>query len=60
MKIEFYFDVYPWTTGKGDIVAFTSPVEKEPNATRYKVEVDIPDPTKPDAIIEGNAVEVAS
>lgn len=59
MKVKIYFDVYPWTTGGQDIYFALIPSStKSADATRYLVEVEIPDPAKPDVKIIAEAKEI--
>lgn len=58
MKVSIYFDIYTWSTPE-NIHPTTKPSESKLNgATRYRVDVDIPDPAKPDEIISGKIDEV--
>lgn len=59
MKLRLYVDVYPWTRPEEYVVASTRPCEKILGTTRYAIDVEIPDPRKPDVIVTGAAVEVA-
>jgi hypothetical protein len=56
VKISFYFDVWPWTRA-ADIIAWSAPNSKLEGATRYRVDVEIPDPESPDVVLQGEAVE---
>ncbi len=61
MKIEIYFDVYPWMSQGKDILPYSNPTymsQKDKSATRYKVEVEIPDPYQVDIEIKQYATEV--
>lgn len=58
MKVEIYFDVFPWTRSVGEIFPYVNPPEKLGGATRYKVVVEIPDPCKPDNILYPDPIEV--
>lgn len=58
MKIEFYFDVYPWTKPESIYPMVQNPSEKPRGAKRYKIEVEISDPAQPDEIITSQAIEV--
>ena len=58
MKLSIYFDVEPWMTEPECIFPTMTPQTKSAAATRYRVDVEIPDPAKPDTIISGEAVEV--
>lgn len=56
MNITIYFDVYPWNKVGTDIIgATTTPSKKDKDATRYRVDVTIPDPAKPDKVLTGQA-----
>jgi len=59
MKLEFYFDVYPWTT-QSNIGVFTVLCwSKGSDCKRYRVEVEVPDPTPVvDMILKADAVEI--
>ncbi len=56
MKVQFYFDVYPWTQPE-QIYAFivATATAKCDGAIRYKVEVDIPNPIRADETIQAEA-----
>ena len=57
MKFKIYFDVWPWSKPK-DLFFSAAPAHSKPDgATRYAVEVEIPDQAKPDVVIQGSAVE---
>jgi len=57
MKLSIYMDVEPWMKEPGHIYTFTDIGRtKSSNATRYRIDIDIPDPMKPDVVIEANAV----
>jgi len=58
MKVDIYFDVYPWTNNPEDISPTTRPWEKAKDAIRYKVSVEIPDPKNPDIVLDGNTEKV--
>lgn len=58
MKLSVYFDVFPWTTQE-NIYFQNIPADKPMNGTRYRVDVEIPDPKNPDVIIEGEANEAS-
>ena len=59
MKIVFYFDIYPWTTGNNDIYPVQTICGDKPiNAIRYKIETEIPDPKQPDAVIIAESIPV--
>jgi len=57
MKLEFYFDVYPWTN-QSNLGVFTVLCwSKGSDCKRYKVEVEVPDPNPVDMILKADAVE---
>ena len=58
MKLSFYFDVYGYESEGMDILASTKPTTKMDSATRYRMDVEIPDPRKPDHVVKAEAVEV--
>lgn len=58
MKVDIYFDVYPYTNSPEDISPTTHPWEKSKDATRYKVSVEIPDPRNPDVVLNGEIEKV--
>lgn len=57
MKVSIYFDVYPWTSSTEEIFPFTKAqsVKLDDSVTRYRVDVEIPDPARPDAVIQAEA-----
>lgn len=57
MKVSIYFDVYPWTSSPEEIFPFTKAqsVKLDDSVTRYRVDVEIPDPGQPDAVIHAEA-----
>jgi hypothetical protein len=59
MKLFVYFDVFQWSSETNPPRVFTNlnPNLKADNAVRYKVEIEIPDPMKPDAILKGKVTE---
>ena len=61
MKVITYIDVYPWTTGKGDIY-FTpeNNIQKKigDKCKRYRVVIDVPDFHEIDGTIKANSEEV--
>ena len=56
MKVKIYFDVFSWTTDSTSVFPTTTPGHKADGATRYRVDVEIPDPAKPDKVVMGKAV----
>ncbi len=60
MRVSIYFDVAPWMTSPQQIFpACSQPMMKKPDdVTRYRIDVDIPDPALVDKIIKTEAVEV--
>lgn len=58
MKLSFYIDIYPWTKLNDAIYASTLVERKQASATRYRVDIEIPDPAKPDKIISAQPIEV--
>uniref|UniRef100_A0A6M3K8P7 Uncharacterized protein n=1 Tax=viral metagenome TaxID=1070528 RepID=A0A6M3K8P7_9ZZZZ len=59
MKATIYFDVHPWTTGPDDLLFTAQPIRpKNPDARRFKVEIELPDLFEVDETIQTAAVEV--
>jgi hypothetical protein len=62
MKVRIVFDVEPWMVNTEHIWfrnADTDHINKRSeNATRYLIECEIPEPIKPDNIIQAEAREV--
>lgn len=56
MKVRIYLDVFPWSNKPENMWANTVPTEKPDGAKRYAVDVEIPDPAGPDAVVEAEAV----
>ena len=57
MKISLYFDVWPGI--KPELVyASGTPGVVGVGTTRYRVDVEIPDPFRPELVIKGEAEEV--
>jgi len=50
MKITLYMDIGPSTVME-DVAAYTNPNHKSYGVIRYAVEVEIPDPKKPDTVL---------
>jgi hypothetical protein len=55
-------DIFPWSKPGNDIFAYDadqagSPGSKMPGTTRYLIEFEIPDPAKPDMVIQAEAKE---
>jgi len=59
MKLIFYFDIFPWTTGINDIWPSQIPTyPKQVDAVRYKIETEVPDPRQPDKTISVDSIVV--
>lgn len=61
MKVTIYFDVYPWTNESSPNTIWPTcdpTIPKDVDVTRYKIQVEIPDPKKPDVVIDAVAEEV--
>ena len=62
MKLIYYIDVYPWTTGTPPNMPYVqdgSNLSKQAeNAKRYRLEAEIPDPVV-DAVVQAKIEEVA-
>lgn len=57
MKVSIYFDVYPWTSSPEEIFPFmkVQSVKLDDSVTRYRVDVEIPDPRQSDVVIQADA-----
>ena len=58
MNLSFYFDIYPWTKENDTIYASTLKEAKPSNSIRYRIDVLVPDPAKPDVIIPVQPIEI--
>jgi len=53
MKLSIYLDVEPWMNEQGHFYPFTDLGRvKAKTATRYRFDVEIPDPMQPDVVLE--------
>lgn len=59
MQLSIYLDVQGYETKPEDFFPFTTPrsLSAIPGVVRYRIDVEIPDPAKPDKIIKAKAVE---
>jgi len=59
MKFSIYFDIDPWMTDANSVYPCLSPATtKRINSTRYRIDVEIPDPHKPDVVLEGTPIAI--
>lgn len=60
MIIELFADVFPWTSKENFYASPTVFTAKDPNAIRYKIVFEIPDPKQIDTTITPMTEEVKS
>lgn len=57
MKIRLYMDIYPGMEAKYANASATAYNKPSSNITRYSIDLEIPDPNRPDAVAEVVRVE---
>lgn len=58
MKLSLYLDIEPWMLSNNNWIftAYQQPFQEKPlGATRYRLDLEISDPAKPDVVIEVEA-----
>lgn len=59
MTFTYYIDVYPWNTPASQPYIVSPPSSEKPRgATRYRIDVTVPDPAQPDAVADVAVTEV--
>ncbi len=57
MDVTLYIDTYPGMEPE-HVYANRHPGKKPANATRYRIDFELPDPNEPDVVIESKDVQV--
>ncbi|HKW51028.1 MAG TPA: hypothetical protein VJQ53_04775 [Candidatus Eisenbacteria bacterium] len=54
MKIRLYLDVWPHTKPTDYLLAYSHPGSKPSTCKRYALDIEVPDPREPDALIQSD------